>query len=390
VKPAARAALAPPRLLSDALRAPDARALGRTLVGIAVGLTALGLVMIYSWTAVRWSGKHDPSRALVRQLLWVVVAGGAAYVASRVPLAFLRRHAHHFLLAVLLLLAATLVPGLGQMRNNSRRWLEVGPLTVQASEVFKVAVVLYLADRLAKRHEGGTGDRTPWPALLAPVGIGVLLVLAEPDLGTALFVGATAVVLLGLGGVRPGQILALGATVLPLLVALAATKFAHVTERLKFFQGKASDQLQQAVIAVGSGGLLGAGLGAGTQKFGRVAEMQTDFIFALIGEETGFVGCAAVILAFMAFVVYGKRIAERAHASCGLFPFFVAAGATFVVGFQALVNVAVVTGSAPTKGVSLPFISVGGSNLVTAFLAVGLLVNVARHVSLEEGGDPLR
>jgi cell division protein FtsW len=216
------------------------------------------------------------------------------------------------------------------------------------------------------------------------------MVLAEPDLGTSLFAGATAVVLLGLSGVRTGQLFALGATVLPLLVVVAWSKFAHVAERLRFFAGKVNTQTQEAIIAVGSGGFLGAGLGAGTQKFGRVAEMQTDFIFALVGEEAGFVGCAAVILAFAAFVVYGRRIATRSHASAGRFPFFLAAGATFVVGFQALVNVAVVTGCAPTKGVSLPFISVGGSNLVASFVCVGLLANVARVTASEEGGDPWR
>ncbi len=383
-------ALSPPALLSPAMRVKDARALGRTVVGIALGLTAFGIVMIYSWTSVRWIGKADPTRTLVRQLLWVAIAGAASFAAARVPLALLRKHSRTLLLATLVLLGLTLVPGLGQVRNFSRRWLELGPITMQASEFFKVAVVLYLADRLAKRLEGGTPDRTPWPALLAPVGIGILMILAEPDLGTSLFIGATSVVLLGLAGVRWGQLVALGATALPLLVVLAATRFAHVTQRLKFFQGKASDQLSQAVIAVGSGGLVGAGLGAGTQKLGPVPEMQTDFIFAMIGEEAGFLGCAAVILAFMALVVYGKRIAERAHAVTGLFPFFLAAGATFVVGFQALVNVAVVTGCAPTKGVSLPFISVGGSNLVVAFVAVGLLVNVSRHVAEREAGDPQR
>jgi cell division protein FtsW len=386
---AAERALSPPTILAPA-RESDARALSRTVVGIAIGLTTLGIVMIYSWTAVRWIGRADPPRTLWRQMLWAVIAGAAGWTAASVPLALLRRHAHTLLAAVLVLLALTLVPGIGLVRNHSRRWLEIGPMTLQASELLKIAVVLYLADRLARREEEGVEHRTPWPALLAPVGIGIVLVLAEPDLGTSLFVGATAVVLLGLGGVRLGQLVALGATVLPLLVVVAATKFAHVTERLKFFQGKANDQLKQATIAVGSGGLLGAGLGAGTQKLGPVPEMQTDFIFALIGEETGFVGCAAVIVAFAAFVLYGKRIAERAHASVGSFPFFLAAGATFVVGFQALVNVAVVTGCAPTKGVSLPFVSVGGSNLVVAFTAVGLLCNVARTVASEEAGDPLR
>src|SRR5204862_7046258 len=135
---------------------------------------------------------------------------------------------------------------------------------------------------------------------------------------------------------------------LPLLVVVASLKFHHVGERLSWFAhgAKADPQQWNGVVALGSGGWAGAGLGAGTQKLGRVPEMQNDFIFTLIGEELGFVGCATVVVAFMAFVVYGKRLAERAHAAAGLFPFFLACGATFAVGFQALINIAVATGSA--------------------------------------------
>jgi cell division protein FtsW len=376
----------------DAVRA-DARTLGRAVLGIAIGLTAFGLVMVYSWTAVKLASSRlggDADRVLLRQSAWAAVALAVAFAASRIPLSWLRKRADAILLAVLVLLALTLVPGLGRMRNHSRRWLEVGPFAFQASELLKVAVVLYLADRLARREEGAREDKTPWPALLAPVAIGVSLVLLEPDLGTSLFVGALAVAMLGLGGVRPGRLLPIAAIALPLLVVVAASKFRHVSERLGWFaHGPQGDPQQwHAVVAIGSGGWMGTGLGAGTQKLGYVPEMQNDFIFSLVGEEMGFAGCGAVVLAFMAFVVYGRRIAERAHASAGLFPYFLAVGATFAVGFQALINMAVATGSAPNKGVALPFISAGGSHLVMAFACVGLLVNVSRAVAAEEAGDP--
>jgi cell division protein FtsW len=362
-------------------------------MGIAVGLTAFGLVMVYSWTAVKLADRRasfDPDAMLLKQVAWALIAGGVGFAASRIPLAWMRRHAHHLLLALLILLALTLIPGIGKAKNNSRRWLELGPFTMQASEFLKVAVILYLGDRLAKREEGEPNERAPFLALVAPVGIGVALILMEPDLGTSLFVGALAMVLLGLAGVRFGKLLPFGLVVIPTIVWIAASKFHHVGERLSFFtEGlKAGDQQYQGLVALGSGGTIGAGLGAGTQKLGRVAEMQNDFIFTLIGEELGFVGCAAVILAFMALVVYGRRIAERAHACAGLFPYYVAAGATFAVAFQALINIAVATASAPNKGVSLPFVSVGGSSLVTAFASIGLLVNVSRHVAQEEAGDP--
>ncbi len=376
-------------------RLDDARALGNAVMGIAIGLTAFGLVMIYSWTAVKLADRRasfDPDAMLLKQVVWALIAGGVGFAASRIPLDWMRRHAHHLLLALLILLAATLIPGVGKIKNNSRRWLELGPLTMQASEFLKVAVILYLGDRLAKREEGEPSERAPFLALVAPVGIGVGLILMEPDLGTSLFVSALAVVLLGLAGVRFGKLLPFALVAIPAIVWIAASKFHHVGERLSFFtEGvKVGDQQYQGLLALGSGGALGAGLGAGTQKLGRVAEMQNDFIFTLIGEELGFVGCAAVIIAFMALVVYGRRIAERAHACSGLFPYYVAAGATFAVAFQALINIAVATASAPNKGVSLPFVSVGGSSLVTAFASIGLLVNVSRRVAEEEGGDPWR
>lgn len=382
-----------PALVRPGARLEDARALGHTVLGIALGLTAFGLVMIYSWTAVKLADRRasfDPDAMLMKQIAWAFIAGLVALATSRIPLAWYRRHAHHILLALLVLLVATLVPGIGKIKNNSRRWLEIGPFTMQASEFLKIAVILYVGDRLARREEAEPGRRAPWPAVLAPVGIGVGLILMEPDLGTSLFVGALAMVLLGLGGVRFGRLVPFALVSIPLIVWIAAAKFRHVGERLSFFtEGlKPHDQQFQGLVALGSGGVLGAGLGAGTQKLGFVAEMQNDFIFTLVGEELGFVGCTAVIVAFMALVVYGRRIAERAHACAGPFPFFVAAGATFAVAFQALINIAVATASAPNKGVSLPFVSVGGSSLVTAFASVGLLVNVSRHVAQEEAGDP--
>ena len=394
MKTSAKALTVPLLRHPDAVVA-DARSLGRTVLGIALGLTAFGLVMIYSWTAVKLSHARtglDPDRVLGKQAAWAAIAGLVALIASRLPLEWMRARAPTLLGILLVLLGLTLVPGIGKTVNHSRRWLEIGPVTMQASEFLKIAVIVYLADRLARREESAKADMTPWPALLAPIAIGLVFIMAEPDLGTSLFVAAIAVVMLGLAGVRPGRLIPYAALALPLLVVVASAKFHHVNERLGWFAhgAKADPQQWNGVVAIGSGGWVGTGLGAGTQKLGRVPEMQNDFIFTLIGEELGFVGCGAVILAFMGFVVYGRRIAERAHASAGLFPYYLAAGSTFAVAFQALINIAVATGSAPNKGVSLPFISVGGSNLVTAFAAVGLLVNVSRRVAAEEGGDPWR
>lgn len=362
---------------------------GRVVLAIAVGLTALGLVMIYSSSSSRGAALGlDTTLALSRQLRWVFVAALVGWAASRASLESLRLAAKPFFVLTLILLAATLV--LARPVNGSRRWLQFAGMSLQASELLKIAVLLYLSDRLAARDaDSSFGDRTPIFALLAPIGIGTALVLIEPDLGTALFVVAEAVVLLALAGIRPTRFVPFAMTAAPLLLVYAYSRFAHVKKRLATFAegAKTGDQVYESVIAVGSGGLLGRGLGEGTQKLFYVPEANTDFIFAVLAEELGFVASAAVIIAFMAFVWYGRKVAWRARA-VGLQAYYLAAGATFVVGFQALINVAVVTAAAPTKGVSLPFLSMGGSNLIMAAIAVGLLVNVSRRTAAVAADDP--
>jgi cell division protein FtsW len=226
-------------------------------------------------------------------------------------------------------------------------------------------------------------------ALLAPIGIGAGLVLVEPDLGTALFIVAQAVVLLALAGVRPTRFVPFALTVGPLLFLYGFSRFGHVRKRLALFAGEseAGHQVTEALVALGSGGLFGRGLGEGTQKLFYVPEANTDFIFAVIGEELGFVACAAVVLAYAAMAWFGRKVAWRARA-LGPHAYYLAAGSVFVVTFQALINIAVVTGMAPTKGVSLPFVSLGGSNLIAVCACVGLVWNVARRTAAGAGEDP--
>jgi cell division protein FtsW len=279
---------------------------------------------------------------------------------------------------------------IGPEINQSRRWLQLAGFSLQPSELLKLAVLLYLAERLAVREADATfGDRTPVLAVLAPVAIGTGLVLVEPDLGTALFVAAIAVVLLALAGIRPTRFLPFAAAAFPLLLVYAWSRFAHVQRRVgTFLEGaKPGDQVYESLIAIGSGGLLGRGLGEGTQKLFYVAESNTDFIFAVLGEELGFAATASVVLAFMAFTWFGRKVAWRARI-LGPHAYYLAAGATFVVAFQALINIAVVTAAAPTKGVSLPFLSLGGSNLLVAGVMVGILVNVARRTAAAAADDP--
>ncbi|MDA1195667.1 MAG: putative peptidoglycan glycosyltransferase FtsW [Planctomycetota bacterium] len=364
----------------------DVRHAARVVLGTALGLVALGLVMVYSTSsalhAVDGSGHTD---MLLRQLRWVVLGVLAATAAAFAPPAWLRRAAVPAMVVAILLLALTLI--LGPAVKGSRRWLYVAGFSLQASELLKIAVLLYLADRLARRDEaaeaGRSGRLLP---ILAPVGIGLLLVLVAPDLGTALFIAAQAVVLLAFAGVRPTRVLPLALTVIPAVGLFAYTRFPHVRNRLQIYSSGADEgsQLHEALVAIGSGGALGKGLGQGAQKLGYFAEAHNDFIFAVIGEELGFLGCAAVVCAYMAMAWYGRRIAWAAR-RLDSHALYLAAGATFIVTFQALINIAVVTATAPTKGVSLPFVSTGGSNLLMASVCIGLLLGVARRAAIGAG-----
>jgi cell division protein FtsW len=213
-----------------------------------------------------------------------------------------------------------------------------------------------------------------WP--VAPV---CALVLLAPDLGTTVFLAAVATALMLLAGARVGRLLGVGVAAIALLFVVAS-QVPYMRKRLDFFEGELNYQQVQALIAFGSGGLMGNGLGAGRQKLDYLPAGHTDFVLPNLGEELGFFGVALVGLLFGLLCVHGVRVAIAAARKKEAFGFYVAAGATFLVVFQAVVNMAVATAAAPTKGISLPFLSQGGSNLLAALLAVGLVVNVGRSL----------
>jgi cell division protein FtsW len=363
---------------------------GRVILGASAGLIALGLVMVYSTSSAMGSLNGEAhSSGLIRQLRWVVLGIGLAWVVSRVPLEGLRRAARPVLtLAVVLLLMAVV---LGPAVNGSRRWLHFAGMSLQPSEILKIGVLLYLADALSMRERARSfGHSTPLLPVLAPIGIGVTLVLVAPDLGTSLFIVAEAVVLLGLAGVRPTRFVPFALMVIPVIVVFAYTRFPHVRNRLAMYStgNEAGTQVHEALVAIGSGGLLGKGLGEGAQKLGFFSEAHNDFIFAVIGEELGFLGCAAVVIGYMLLAWYGRSVAWRARV-LGPHALYLAAGATFILVFQALINIAVVTATAPTKGVCLPFVSTGGSNFLMACTCLGIILNVARRTTEASPERPL-
>ncbi len=353
----------------DPFEPRDARADALGVLIPAFVLTGLGIVCVYSFSGTTGGGSQ-----VIRQALWAAIAVASSILVSRVPLERLRRVAEPGLIAtgVLLLVALLFAP----LVEGTRRWLVIGPIGFfQPSEMAKIAIVLFLAARLAgKKQTDGEVLKIAWPVIV----ICGLVVLA-PDLGTAVFLGAVALFLLLLAGARLGRLMTALFVAAPIIVLIAA-RYPYMQRRLEFFRGSLNYQQHQALIALGNGGMWGQGLGAGHQKHHYLPAGHTDFVLPNLGEEMGFLGVALVCVLFALILIHGLRVALLAAKQKEYFGFYIAAGATFLVVFQAVVNIAVATAAAPTKGISLPFLSQGGSNLLMAMVAVGLVVGVSRSL----------
>jgi len=352
------------------------------LVGTTVVLLALGVVMVYSASAIVAAERFgDPALFLRKQLLWAVLGALALVAALRVDYRRLEGWGVPALLVAAGLLVLVLVPPLAQPVNGTRRWLRLGPLSVQPAEFAKLALVLFLAGWLARHRETLADFRRAVLPPLAAAGALAALVVLQPDLGNAVALVGVTLALLYLAGCRVAHLLALAAAALPVLAA-AIWVAPYRLRRIATFLDPWSDargagfQIIQSWLALGSGGWLGRGIGESRQKLFYLPEAHTDFIFAVVGEELGFVGAVAVVALFAVLVWRGLRVGLRAPDPFGA---YLALGVTVLVATQTLVNLGVVTGTLPTKGLPLPFISFGGSALLTTMLATGLLLNVSQH-----------
>lgn len=351
-----------------------------TITLIVAGLAALGVVLVYSSTSLGIA--FDPADAasyLRRQLLWVALATGVFVLARTASLDWLRRHAHWILGGALLLLLAVVIPGVGTKINGARRWIRLGGMNGQPSEIAKLALIIYVAAWCSGQRE--RLKRLPGLLpILGVIGLTAGLIAIEPDMGTALLVSCVSIVMLVSAGAKIRHLVLVGLPGAGLLLCFALAKLDYIWRRVGAFLDPNSDpsgagfQTRQALIALGSGGPFGRGLGASAQKRLFLPEVHTDYIFALVGEELGFVGATAVLLAFAGLILYGLIAIDRARDS---FAFLVAVGIVTLLGVQSLLNVAVATGSVPPKGIALPFLSFGGSSLLAAATAAGLLARVA-------------
>jgi len=347
------------------------------LVLVTLALVAFGLVMVYSASSARaLLGADDPAYYLKRQALYAVAGLVALVLLSRTDYRRLRHAAGPLLLASFVLLVAVLA--IGTAVNGARRWIPLGTLTFQPSELAKLALALWTAGLLARRPAPQTLSELVRPIGLV-VGAACALILVEPDLGSALAIAIMGAAILLVAG-TPVRTLAAGSGITGMLVLAAIWLEPYRRERIFSFidpwhdpQG-AGFQSVQAMIALGSGGIFGVGLGESVQKIYYLPEASTDMIFAIVGEELGLVGVLAVIGAFALFAYAGLNIALRCRDPFGK---RLAAGLTALVCGQAAVNVSAVMGLAPLTGVPLPFVSYGGSSLVVGLASVGILLNIA-------------
>ncbi|MGQ0743894.1 MAG: putative lipid II flippase FtsW [Acidimicrobiales bacterium] len=343
-------------------------------------LSVLGLTMVLS--ASSDAGGGSPWAVFARQALSVILGLMVLVAVSNVDYRCWRRLARPAVIVSVVLLVLVLVPGVGVYVDGSRRWLGSAQIRFQPSEVAKLATLLFMADLLARRSRSALWDwrRTLRPVLLMTALVAGLI-LAEPDMGTAVILVVMVAAMIFAGGLPLRQLapLALAGVV---LVGLASSYPSYRRARVDAFFQSIRDpasggyQSYQSRVALGEGGVTGLGLGGGRAKLGFLPNAHTDFILAIVGEETGLVGTLLVVAAFGAIAFVGIRVALKASDRFGA---LLAVGATAWIISQALANVAVVTGLVPVTGIPLPFLSVGGSSLVMVMMAVGLVRSVARY-----------
>jgi cell division protein FtsW len=349
------------------------------LLAVVTVLCVVGLVMVLSSSSVEALRNYGSAWLFFqRQLLWLVVGSLALFFTARIDYRVWRKPAVPMLLACGVLLVFVLVPGVGISVGGSSRWLGVGSWRMQPSELTKLAMLLFAADLLARRADHVHDALRP---VLLAAGAVAFLVMRQPDMGTTLILGCVVVALLWVAGAPMrfmGTLLALSAAG-AFVVGMAEP---YRRARMLAFLDPWADasntgyQIAQSMVGLSSGGITGVGLGASRAKWGFLPNAHTDFIFTIIGEEMGLLGSFLVVGLFVGFAVLGVRAAVRAPDRFGT---LVAAGITAWITGQALLNMGAVTGLLPVTGVPLPFVSFGGSSLVIALGAVGILLNVSRQ-----------
>ena len=353
----------------------------QVLIIVTLLLLAVGIMMMYSSSALLAQRRYDDAAFfLKRQSIWIVVGVSLLYVLSHFQHRYWRNVIGPLLCIGLALLAVVLFSPLGEPINGARRWLRLGVVTIQPSEMIKVILIVYLACYLVERGERiRSFVHGALPAVLV-VGVFVGLILVEPDLGTAVVILIITAGMLFIGGIPARHLAGLSTAVLAMGVYFV-TQTAYQRQRVLTFLNPRDDPMNsgfqtiQSMLAIGNGGIWGLGLGEGNQKRLFLPEPHTDFIFAVLAEELGLIGGVLVLGLYGVLIWRGFRIAWGSNDLLG---YYLAYGITLLFSIQVLINVGVVSGMLPAKGLTLPFLSYGGSSIVMNLAAIGILMSISR------------
>lgn len=352
------------------------------LLTLIMMLSSFGFVMVTS-ASMSFAEANYASEwhFAVRYAVYWAMGMGCALLVAAVPTRFWEKYGSLFLILALVLLTLVLIPGLGRKVNGSQRWLQLGPVGVQASEVVKFCVIVFYASFLARRGQETLGD---WRGVFKPLlilGMMIFLLLLEPDFGASVVLAGTVMAMLFVAGVRLWQFALLFAAALGGLAAIAVLSPYRMQRLITFLdpwadQFNSGYQLTQSLIAFGRGEWTGLGLGNSVQKLFYLPEAHTDFIFAIIAEEFGLMGVIVVIGTFIALVICILNISQRAMVADKIFASFACFGVAVMFAGQAFINVGVASGLLPTKGLTMPFISYGGSSLLASCALLALVMRI--------------
>ena len=376
----------------DALADQEPGRMDRVLLALTFCLIAIGVLMVYSSSHLLSSRHYDgySFRYLQIHIIACILGFIGMYMASYLPYRFYARYANLFLILSFVMLLLVFVPNLGSSVQGAeggrfKRWIRIGnlPIHFQPVELAKIALVIHVANFIGRNPERVKSFFNGVLPNILIIAAAFGLVVIQPDFGSALLLAVTACIVLFVGGMRIWHVLTLagiGGGLLGVLITRDPYKLKRLMDYFAMLKSPDATNyhLTRSLNALEGGGLLGLGLDSSLQKISRLPYPHTDFIFAVLGEEFGFLGAAAVTIIFMLFIWRGLHIARY---TSNLFGSLLAIGITALIGLQAFINIGVVTGLLPTKGITLPFISYGGSSIVLSLVSVGILLNISRYIN---------
>ncbi len=352
------------------------------LLAVIFALLLIGIIMVYSASHIWSEYKYDDAfYYLKRQMLFAGAGVAAMFIFMFIPYTICKKYVNIILISCFILLIAVLIPGIGMIRGGARSWIGVGAFSIQPSEFMKLGLIIFLAALLSEKQKYITSFTKGFLPCLLLIFTAFGLIMLQPDLGTGLVLVLTCITMIFIAGARISHFAGLGVLGIAgfaLLILSAPYRISRITAFLNPWEDPLGDgfQIIQSLYAIGPGGLMGLGLGNSLQKYFYLPEPQTDFIFAVLAEELGFIGGTAVILLFFLLLWRGVKVALE---NTDPFARYLAIGIVAMIAIQAMINISVVIGLIPVTGITLPFLSYGGSSLTLTLCSVGILLNISIH-----------